>query len=229
PIPLFSILYLMALQNQSVGWSFLLAGILLQFELTTLPLVFFAAWYLLKRKQKLFPQAWLFLIPFIPKIIFDFTHNFKQTLGLIAWAGYRLVNFHQYGNASPAIFEYWQKFVSWNQPIIAAVLGVLALISIFKHRLLFYFLLINLAGFFLHGAPSEAYFPVLFPLWAIMLALIKSKLVKTLIILVCVYNIYFLFSHNFITYGPTLKEQITSPQFGANYDYLSWWLKYARH
>lgn len=240
PIPLFSILYLIALQNQSVIWSFLLAGILLQFELTTLPLIIFTLIYFIKKKAPLFPKALVFIIPFIPKIIFDLTHGFQQTLGLIAWAGYRLVNFHQYGNALPAIFEYWQKFVSWDQPLIAALIGVLVLISIFKHKLLFYFLLINLAGFFLHGAPSEAYFSVLFPLWAIMIALIKPKIIKALIILVCFYNIYFLYSHDFVTYGPTLKErialvqliksqtkqqpfQLLNPGFD-NYHYLLWWL-----
>ncbi|KKS80162.1 MAG: hypothetical protein UV54_C0014G0001, partial [Candidatus Beckwithbacteria bacterium GW2011_GWA2_43_10] len=182
----------------------------------------------------------VFFIPFIPKIIFDFTHNFKQTFGLIAWAGYRLVNFHKYGNALPTIFEYWQKFTSWDQPWVAAGLGLLALIAIFKHKLLFYFLLINLIGFFLHGSPSEAYFPVLFPLWAIMLSLIKPKIIKVLIILVCFYNIYYLYSHNFVTYGPTLKErivlvqliksqtnhqsfQLLNPGFD-NYRYLLWWL-----
>lgn len=250
PIPLFSILYLMALQNQSVVWSFLLAGILLQFELTTLPLVIFAVLYLLKRKQKLFPAALVFLLPFIPKIIFDLTHGFKQTFGLIAWAGYRLVSFFGFSsrhtvslltiqNVSQTVFEYWQKFVCWDQPIIAAALGLLALISIFKHRLLFYFLLINLSVFFLHGAPSEAYFPVLFPLWALMIALIKPKIIKALIILVCFYNIYFLVSRNFLTYGPALKErialvqliksqtnyqpfQLLNPGFD-NYRYLLWW------
>jgi len=240
PIPLFSILYLLALQSQSVFWSFLLAGILLQFELTTLPLLVFAVIYFWQRRKKLFPIALVFFIPFIPKLIFDFTHGFKQTFGLAAWAGYRLLNFHQYGNALPAIFEYWQKFVSWDQPIIAAFLGILALLSIFKHRLLFYFLLINLVGFFFHGAPSEAYFPVLFPAWAIMISLIKPKIIKVFIILVCFYNIYFLYSHNFITYGPTLKERIAlvqliksqtkqqpfrllQPGFD-NYRYLLWWL-----
>lgn len=240
PIPLFSVLYLLALQSQSVFWSFLLAGILLQFELTTLPLVILAVLYLFKRKQKLFPAGLVFFIPFIPKIIFDLTHGFTQTLGLTAWAGYRLVNFHKYGNASAAIFEYWQKFICWDQPWVAAGLGLLALIAIFKHRLLFYFLLINLIGFFLHGAPSEAYFPVLFPVWAIMIALIKPKGVKALIILVCFYNLYFLASHNFLTYGPALKErialvqliksqtnqqpfQLLNPGF-ANYRYLLWWL-----
>lgn len=240
PIPLFSVLYLLALQSRSVFWSFLLAGILLQFELTTLPLVILAALYLSKRRQKLFPAGLVFFIPFIPKIIFDFTHGFQQTLGLIAWAGYRLVNFHQYGNASSAIFEYWQKFIAWDQSLVAAVLGLLALISIFKHKLLFYFLLINLIGFFLHGAPSEAYFPVLFPLWAIAIALIKPKIIKALIILVCFYNLYFLVSHNFLTYGPALKErmalvqliksqtnqqpfQLLNPGFD-NYRYLLWWL-----
>ena len=233
PIPLFSILYLFALQSFSVGWTFFLAGILLQFELTTLPLTILA---LIRFKK--FSFFWL--IPFIPKIIYDLSHGFTQTLGLAAWAGYRSLNFHQYGNALPAIFEYWRKFVCWDQPWVAASLGLLALISIFKHKILFYFLLINLLGFFLHGAPSEAYFPVLFPLWAIMLALIKPKIIKALIILVCFYNIYFLVSHNFVTYGPTLKErialvqliksqtnhqpfQLLNPGFD-NYRYLLWWL-----
>lgn len=233
PIPLFSVLYLMALQNLSVHWTFFLAAVLLQFELTTLPLTVLA---LIRFKK--FSLFWL--IPFIPKIIYDLTHGFTQTLGLAAWAGYRSLNFHQYGNAFPAIFQYWQKFICWDRPWVAAVLGLFALIAVFRHKLLLSFLLINLLGFFLHGAPSEAYFLVLFPAWAIMLGLIKPKIIKVFLILVCFYNIYFLFKHNFVTYGPALKERIALVQLIKaqtkrqpfqllnsgfdNYRYLLWWL-----
>ncbi len=257
PIPLFTLLYLLALTSQSVGWSFFLAGLLLQFELTTLPLALLAALYLFKKKQKLFPLSLVFIIPFIPKLIFDLTHGFKQTLGLIAWAGYRFVSFFGFSGrhtvspesliqVSQTIFNYWQKFVCWDQPIIAAGLGLLALIGVFKNknRLLAYFLLINLAGFYLHGAPSEAYFPVLFPVWALLLAWLVNRLKQPALILglliLVAYNLAYLIRNDFIPYGPTLSQRLTlarlikiqspSEPFKLegknldNYRYLLWWL-----
>ncbi|MFH0943405.1 MAG: glycosyltransferase [Candidatus Beckwithbacteria bacterium] len=253
PIPLFSVLYLWALQQQSIGWSFFLSGLLLQFELTTLPLLFFTFIYLFKIKRFFWPKILVFLIPFLPKIIYDFSHGFTQTLGFIAWAGHRLISFSSLWSiktVSHTILEYWQKFTLWNQPILAIVLGLIALIGLRRQRLLIGFILINLIGFYLHGSPSEAYFPVLFPAFALCLALgIKTiKLLPRLVIVFgfVVYSVYYLVAHQFIPYGPTLTERLSQvnliqsqasslpvelvnppnisfDSYLDNYRYLLWW------
>ncbi|MCX6816332.1 MAG: glycosyltransferase [Candidatus Beckwithbacteria bacterium] len=208
PIPLFTVLYLIALQSQSVAWTFLLAGVLLQFELTTLPLLLLALIYFYKHKLKIFPQIFLVLIPFIPKLIYDFSHGFTQTFGFGAWTIHRLLEWRFSNQAILTIAEFWQKFVSWDHPLTAVFFGILAIITVFKHRLLFYFLLINLVALYFHGNPSEAYFPVLFPVWAIMIGLVKPKLFKAAIVGLCLFNSYYVVSHNFLTYGPPLAERV---------------------
>lgn len=225
PIPLFTILYLLALKQKSLGWSFFLAAVLLQFELTTLPLTFLSI-LVFKR----FSIFWF--IPFIPKFIYDFTHNFTQTLGFAAWAGYRLVNVFQYGNPLPAIWEFWLKFTAWGYPVLAAVIGLIFLLSLrYQSKLLLSVIGLILLSFFIHGAPSEAYFPVLFVPWAIVLGAVKPKLWQWLLIVICSLNIISLYQHNFYPYGPTLTEQrLLNPpapgQFASdndNYHYLLWY------
>jgi len=245
PIPLFTILFLTALQQQSVVWSFLLAGILLQFELTTLPLVFFATLFFYRRRQRFYPACLVFLLPFIPKFIYDLTHGFKQTVGLAAWSVHRLWELRPAENliiVNQTILDYWRKFTTWDNTAAAILLGLLGLIVIWRYRLLRYFLLINLLAFYIHGGPSEAYFPVLFPVWAMMLGLVRSKLVKVGVIILCLINVYKLINHDFFTYGPTLSQRLAlielvpqeaqlvdfagNPAFTSyldNYRYLLWW------
>ncbi|MEK7513967.1 MAG: glycosyltransferase [Patescibacteria group bacterium] len=219
PIPLFTILYLIALKQKSLGWSFFLAAVLLQFELTTLPLTFLSI--LVFRSFSIF-----WFIPFVPKLIYDLTHGFTQTLGFAAWAGYRLVNVFHYGNALPAIWEFWIKFTAWGYPLLAVLIGFIFFYSLPRQsKLLLAVLGLTLLSFFIHGAPSEAYFPVLFVVWAITLGTVKSKFLQSLIILICVFNVYSLLAHNFYPYGPTITEQINSlDQPGQdNYQYLLWY------
>lgn len=240
PIPLFSVLYLLALNSQSIFLSFLLSGILLQFELSTFPILIFTY---IKFKFKKISFVWL--IPFIPKIIYDFSHGFTQTLGFGAWSIHRLFEWHFFNPALTTIGEYWQKFISWDRPILALILGILALKALSKHKLLFSFLLINLLAFYLHAGPSEAYFPVLFPVWAIAFGFIKNKLVKIGVVCLCLFNVIDVVRHDFYHYGPVLNERINlvkqvlmrhepfrlknpeSVRFESyldNYRYLIWWL-----
>ena len=250
PIPLLAVLYIWAMKEKRLGWSLFLAALLLQFELTTLPLLILAiVWFWPKRKQ-LIRWSPVVLLPFIPKIIYDFSHGFIQTLGFGAWASYRTAtlwrSFGQIGSVSQTVFGYWQKFIAFDQPLVAAVLGLALIALIWRQKLLLWFLVINLFAFYVHGGPSEAYFPVLFPVFALALGKLKGKWRLALVVL-AIYNSWFLFGHNFVTYGQTLSQRLQavylikhlaptnvgvnlvnhpSNEFASyldNYRYLLWW------
>lgn len=264
PIPLFTVLYLISLSANSIFWSFFFSGVLLQLELTTLPLLPLAIYHFYRKKIKLSPQALIFFTPFLPKIIYDFTHGFKQTLGFTAWTGYRLLSFinpasnHSLDKDSllsvtKTIFKYWQKFTIWDQPIITGLLALLVIFSLVrsknKHKkLAIHFILINFLAFFIHAGPSEAYFPVLLPAFALSIGFTLDHFKKPLLYLVFIaigfYNSYYLVSKNFIPYGPTLTQRMNIVQmiksthlpyrlknpkevkFSShldNYRYLLWW------
>ena len=244
PIPLLTIGYFWAMKEKKVLWSLFLAGLLLQLELTTLPLLILALIWLKPRLK----QLWPVLIPFIPKIIYDFSHGFTQTLGFGAWAGYRTAtlwhSFGSIGSVSQTIFNYWQKFTIYDQPLVAGILLVLAAVLVWRQKLWLWFMMINLFAFYIHGGPSEAYFPVLFPAFALALSLLKGHW-RWLLVAVAAYNVFFLVGHNFVTYGPTLADRLQAvylikhlspngaslinhpsnefPAYLDNYRYLLWW------
>ncbi|OGD55935.1 hypothetical protein A3E73_01365 [Candidatus Beckwithbacteria bacterium RIFCSPHIGHO2_12_FULL_47_17] len=236
PIPLVTLGWLWAMSRGSVAWAFFLAGLLLQFELTTLPLTILAIYWFKK-----FSPVWL--IPFIPKIIYDWSHGFTQTLGFGVWAGYRLVNVFHWGNASPAIFEFWTKYISWGYPAIAGLVGLWLLFKLRRQsKLLLFVLGLTLISFYIHGSPSEAYFPVLFPIWAVLLPKPRRIWAKLALLSLVVFNVINLVKHDFYPYGPTLKQRLElvdqlppnvklvdyfgNPNFASDYDnyrYLLWW------
>ncbi|MEA3355201.1 MAG: glycosyltransferase [Patescibacteria group bacterium] len=264
PIPLFTVLFLTALSANSIFWTFLLSGILLQFELTTLPLVGLALYYFYKQKIKSFPKILIFFLPFLPKLIYDFSHGFKQTLGFMAWIGYRLISFinpvsqHSLNRVSQlkvlkTIFLYWQKFIIWDQPFLAALVALFTLLALLKSKnrykkLLTNFILINFLAFFIHAGPSEAYFPVLLPAFALLIGLtlhhFKKPILYLALLALTIYNTGYLIQNNFIPYGPTLSQRlnvvkmiksknisyklknpptIEFKSYLDNYRYLLWW------
>jgi len=280
PIPLFSLLfifasYFWAKNKLHLFWPVLLWAILLQFELTAAPLILINP--LIRYWQKKPPikkDVITFFsataIPFIPKIIYDFTHGFKQTFGFIAWLGYRFVSFFGFSGRHTAslqsikqvtltLFEYWKKFISWGSPPVAVALGLLVLAAILYRlkkplalhlKILFSFIAINFLAFYLHQGPSEAYFPVLFPAWVLLMAWLIDYLKKPIaifFIILSLYNTHYLITHDFIPYGPTLTQRLFIAKFinlqtqGQsfklknyptdkhashldNYRYLLWWL-----
>ena len=280
PIPIFSLLYIFSLYSWAkkklhLFWPVFLWAVLLQFELTTAPLILLIPLIYFWQKQpptkkQILTALPAIIIPFIPKIIYDFSHGFKQTFGFIAWLGYRILSFFGYSGrhtfsiqsvkqVSQTIFEYWRKFISWGSIPVAAILGLLLLAAIFyrlkqkklslKLKILFSFIAINLLAFYFHQGPSEAYFPVLFPAWALFIAwlidYLKKPVIAILFIILSVYNLQYLVRHDFISYGPTLKQRLavvkfiklqnqpfklknhhSVEQFASyldNYRYLLWW------
>lgn len=204
PIPLAAIGYLWALTINSAGWAIFFSTLLLQFELSNLPLLFLTLFWFRKELVKLLKWSPVGLIPFFPKIIYDFSHHFTQTFGLAAWTGYRLIHLGEYGNAWPNIWDFWTKFASPGLPLVAGLAGGALLIYLFKvRRQVRLMLIFMLIGFFVHGQPSEGYFLVLFPVWAWILG--RSR---RLALALAVINIFSLFTHNFYTYGPTLSARL---------------------
>lgn len=204
PIPLAAVGYLWALTKNSAGWAVFFASLLLQFELSNLPLLFLTLWWFRKQPVKLFKWSWAGLIPFLPKIIYDLSHGWSQTLGLAAWTGYRLLHLGEYGNAAARIFEFWTKFSVWGYPAVAAVLGLWLLLTLRRQpRPAVLTLIFMLIGFFVHGQPSEGYFLVLLPVWALFLA----RLPKPGLLLLAAVNLVNLFRFDFYTYGQILAER----------------------
>lgn len=205
PIPLAAVGYLWALTKNSAGGAVFFASLLLQFELSNLPLLFLTVWWFRKRLFNLLKWSPLGLIPFTPKIIYDFSHGWSQTVGLAAWTGYRLLHLGEYGNATARIFEFWTKFSVWGYPAVAAVLGLWLLLTLCRQlRPAALTLIFMLAGFYVHGQPSEGYFLVLLPVWALLLA----RLPKPVILVLVLINGINLLWNNFYTYGQTLSERL---------------------
>ncbi len=244
PLSLVALGYLWALSANSIGWGIFFTSLLLQFELSTLPLVFLLIFWFRKRGRELLKWSPVGLIPFLPKIIYDLSHGFSQTAGLVAWAGYRLTRLGQYGNASNNIFDYWTKFISPGYPFIAALVGLWLILTLRRQpRVLVLTTLFVFIGFYVHGSPSEGYFPVLFPVWAWAIAnLGRGKIARVVILALVLFNVFNLFKNKFYTYGPTLAERLWlvdtlpdrlklsefsgNPGWAAyldNYRYLLWW------
>jgi hypothetical protein len=244
PLSFVAIGYLWALTINSVGWGIFFTALLLQFELSTLPLVFLLFFWFRKSWQRLLYWSPIGLIPFLPKIIYDFSHGFSQTAGLVAWTGYRLTRLGQYGNAGGNIFDYWTKFISPGYRWLAVAVGLWLVLTFRRQpRVLVLTTLFLFLGFYVHGSPSEGYFMVLFPAWAWALAnLGRSKITKAILLILVIFNIFNLFKHDFYTYGPTIQERLWlvdtlpdrlkltefsgNPGWSAyldNYRYLMWW------
>ncbi len=247
PIPLFSLLfifstYFWAKNKLHLFWPIFLWAILLQFELTAAPLILINPLirYWQKKpptKQDVITFLSATIIPFLPKIIYDLTHGFKQTLGFITWLGYRFVSFFGFSGrhtvstqsikqVSLTIFEYWHKFISWGSLPIAIILGLLVITTILyrlkkplslRLKILFSFIVINFLAFYLHQGPSEAYFPVLFPAWVLLIAwlidYLKKPFITIFFIILSFYNTHYLIIHDFIPYGPTLTQRLSIAKF----------------
>jgi len=285
PIPFFSLLFIFSLyylyqKKLNPFWPVLLWGILFQLELTTAPLILLVFLIYWQRKfpfkKDLFVMILAGVIPLIPKIIYDLTHGFKQTLGFIAWLGYRFISFFGYSGrhivsfqsikqTSLTIFSYWQKFISGDNLLLTILLSIIVLSAViqrfliikkkpFKPQLiiLFSFITLNLLAFLVHQGPSEAYFPVLFPAWALLIIwafqYLKKPILSIILIILSIYNIFYLINSNFISHGPTLKQRLivsrfiqsnsnnqpfklqnhhSVAQFNSfldNYRYLLWWI-----
>ena len=205
PIPAVAIGYFYFLLQASPFWSAIFAGLLFQFELSNAPLMLLLLWRFRFKRWRVLATG--LAIPLLPKIIYDFTHGFTQIGGFILWAGYRLAAFFGYRGAhtvSPVrllsatsiIFDYLHKFFSWGSPVLAAGMIIFIFITLTQakkalpEKLILLWLILLLVPFYIHNSPSEAYFPVLFPILALAVGwgIAKSKLALLVIILLATFN-----------------------------------------
>ena len=252
PIPLAAIGYFYFLLKRSSFWAAFFFSVLFQFELSNAPLVLL----LLFTRINKYSLIGL-LIPLMPKVIYDLTHNFSQLGGFILWIGYRIAAFFGYRGAhtvSPQrlvtttqiIFDYLTKFFSWGHWLPAILLLGFIVLTLRKTKttvelLTVYWLLITFVSFYIHGTPSEAYFPVLFPILALTVGwgIGHAKFLLVPLIALSVFNSWWLFNHRFGNSGLTLSERLIiadTPEalirigpgsehvtFLDNYYYLIWW------
>ena len=261
PIPLVAIGYFYALLRRSSFWSAFFFSLLFQFELSNAPLILLLLFTRINKRSLLG-----LLIPLIPKIIYDLTHNFSQTGGFILWLGYRIAAFFGYRgghtvsisrllNTSQIIFDYLQKFLSpglWLPTSLILLFIFITLIQAkkFSEYLIGLWILIIGISYYVHGTPSEAYFPVLFPILALTLGwgISRSKFLLLPVIALSVLNSWWLVTHRFGLSGPSFSERIAATDqiirlsppgqpikliargegsqhasFLDNYYYLLWW------
>ncbi len=214
-----------------------------------------------KSSLKALRKNWLQLsigavIGLAPQLIHDLTHNFEHLGGFAVWVVYRMVSFAGYkqqhtfslsrfGNTITLFWSYWMKIWSTQNVVLSALcLTVLlgALMFLFmqfrqKKKIepiiqisTISFLILTIA-YFVHGSPSEAYFPPYFILLPILMGYGLSTLwqqkkvlmkvfVVTFFLLYIGRNIQGILQHNFFVstsepfnYGYSVIEQKHILQF----------------
>lgn len=246
---LFALVRLFQKKPGALFWAVLAWAFLFQFELAVFPTLLVIPWVLYRTGQlrpswaKLKAIGLGLVVGLLPQLVYDLTHRFSQ-LGMFgAWVGYRLVSlfggehsfslnkivgtissFHLYGGR---IFSTDRFLVT----LIAAGLIGWAIVTLVKQwrrrkielamEVVLVFAGVLTLGYFLHGSPSEAYFPpfiVVLPLLvAFALSQIfkkKSALLTVLLVAWGLLGMRSLISHRFFvsntqafSYGCSVKQQ----------------------
>lgn len=218
PIPLFTLLFIYALYKWIKGnniyfpLAILFLAVLYNLELATstlwavlLVVLAYGIWKKKKWVKKLFNKKTLiystvaFLIPMLPFLIYDFNHNFSQTLKFIIWIGYRILKFFGLPSIHGEIdltnmnsmaifsFNFYQNLIFAVNKLVALVIlifsSIILFVNLFKRKmqevgfmLLALWILISVAGFFVNKTPSEAYLPILFPALIFLTAFTLDKI-----------------------------------------------------
>lgn len=221
PIPFFVILFIFCLfqwiNGRAIFFPLTIAmlAILYNLEIATSPLIFLfivvlgyaflkkPKWWQIIQERKIIALSLLgFLIPMLPMILYDVGHGFPQTLGFLAWVGYRLTKFLPHGfdlygaglyqSSSPWQFLHenvTRLLFLANGKVAIAILGASLLASIkylyemYKQKkwnlgyiLLIFALLFSFGGFLAVQSSSDAYLPIFFPILISLIAYIFSNL-----------------------------------------------------
>lgn len=236
-------------KNRALFWAVLSWAGIFQFELATAPLfgvILWSIWkhQLYRKKSSFFQIALGLAIGLFPQIIYDITHTFSHLGGFAIWVVYRLGSAltggsHQIDLTSIQVVA--QTFVKYIGLIFSAEIRFFSLLGIIAAILACYTLikkwrtttippllqitLLSTAlltiGFFIHGGPSEAYFPpflILVPLLvASGISLLPQpylKLTLLVVLILTLHNSFSIFAHNFFVtttkayqYGYSLAEQ----------------------
>ena len=239
PIPLVTIIFLYVLFQWVNGKKnyfplvIMTLAILYNLEIATFVLTILTAivfvYGLIKRKQwvwELFNRKtfmWTivsFLMVMLPMLVYDSSHGYPQTLGFIAWIGYKVLVLFGYPQLNPTPLISWSTMFSFageqytkllfpNSWIVAGIIFCGSLGYLFTKRtsnfvLLSLLTIIPLLGLFAVKTPSEAYLPMLFPSLLLGVAVFFDMLMKDrrlkrhilfLLSIIVVANSYYLFSN----------------------------------
>jgi GT2 family glycosyltransferase/4-amino-4-deoxy-L-arabinose transferase-like glycosyltransferase len=255
PIPLMSVLFLASLSvRPRKGIHFFWVGaswaLLYQFELAHFPLVLLVgayAWFNRRVTLTLGKRlAWALAgigMGLLPQIIFDLTHGFKQ-LGLFgAWVGYRIGLFVAGGSGLvERLAGFWDKvsfyvprFFGYSNPfwfLLWTILAFLGWALVKKRRevpALVNYSWASLgvlgAGYFVHGSPSEAYFPGLVVPFLLVIVYGLMELFKrryyVLALLLLLYvgsSFYTLLKYDYYLSTPTSAALGLESHYGAAYE-----------
>lgn len=214
PIPLFTILSIFCFYKTIKGnikyfpaVIFFLA-VLYNFEVATFVLgiafMLIFLFYLWKKKKwaidiinkkTILASIFAFIVPMLPMIIYDFGHQFPQTLKFIAWVGYRvLIAIHilpsnQLGVVSYAelfkfLYEHNGQVLFGFNHFIAFLITIFGFIYLFLNRkkteliILFAINFILILGFVIVKTPSQAYLPVIIPSVLVSAAVLFDRLIN---------------------------------------------------
>lgn len=234
-------------------YSWFIAGLafagLFQFELAVLPLLVMIPYVIWRTKQQLtFTNLSLLLggltIGLLPQIAHDLTHNFEQLGGFALWTGrwlgsffvgvqapnlHKVTTFTQawltFGSRIFAVQKWWGSLLLggtligtiWlTKNMYRGKVSPLIEISLISFYVLF-------VGYFVHGSPSEAYFPPFLILFSLLGAQLmefitrtsaKSKYLWLVLVAWAAVNSYSTVAANFFvstthpfSYGPGRGEQ----------------------
>jgi GT2 family glycosyltransferase len=225
-------------KTRDIFWVTFTFALLFQFELAVFPLIGLAGWYTWRNRREIksWWQALGFgglglVTGLLPQIVFDLSHRFQQVGLFIGWVGYRIVRFAGFmpgrGNEFhkwPAVWvlfnSYLGKFVAWDRPWILGLDVFMIILGmglfLFRKRwrcdfigYIWLWMGLLIVSFYIHGAPSEAYFPVLFVPMAIGVAWTAARLPKLIrqtfiggLIILTVGNSLFLIKHDYLINTP---------------------------
>jgi len=147
-------------------------------------------------KRYFLPGILGFLIPNIPYLIYNATHKFEILKNLFIWIPYRILGFiglYPKNTVTPnnlqtngtGLYTFFQQSYLHDNNILIFVLSVtviiFAIVKMRKNLALTVLMIIfgtSYVGLFLHGAPPQHYYLVIFPVPIILLGLFLQRLSK---------------------------------------------------
>lgn len=251
-IPLFSAIFFLVLlkvlknERKFLPVLFFVLGLLLQVELSNavlffvVGLLFFLKRYRLKIGDIL-KSLLGFILGILPFILYDLTHQFLQTIGLPIWIINRIRLFFgltfsgnsTFANTPQALQTIAQQLTGIlfpGSPIIVVLIIAIIFFAIIKNReinlrIILLTLIISLIGFIIHTTPGTAYFPLLFPIMAVLVGfsfyfLIKRhNLLMSLFVLIIILNALSTIKNDYFL--TTKKGSHPLPPY--NYSYGTTW------
>ncbi len=203
---LFALVRLYEKKEKSLFWAVIAWAFLFQFELAVFPTILIIPWILYRTKQLSFSWSKIrsvglgLVIGLLPQIIYDLTHRFTQLGLFFVWIVYRLVSLfggeHSFSGGKvlgtlSSFGKYGGRIFSTDGFLISLIAlvfvgwAVMILIKQWRAKkiepameVLLTFGGILSLGYFLHGSPSEAYFPPFIVVLPLLVAFALNKIFK---------------------------------------------------